>query len=291
MMKTTKTTIRLGETTLERRGRPGWKELLPKEHGVWAWLGLPLVLALGLAPTVSTLLATGAVVIGFGAAQGWGRAMRGSRGAAVPTVIALLLANLFGLGAVASAVRPGVLVATLLGGGVVGLFGMSYLRGLAPRHVGFELAAIAGFVAIGAGIAVSGGADPSHTVAAALALGAWLVLGLWWIKRMLAAVLKHREPWANGVWFGAGAAGAEPGGRHRARLPVGGRAARPLWRAHDDQPPRDRRPRRQAHRPHRAGLGHRHRARGGVLVSHAAPRFRSLRRRFFCDSPRQGSAR
>ncbi len=200
-----KTTIRLRETTLERRGRPGWKELLPKEHGVWAWLGLPLVLALGLAPTVSTLLATCAVVSGFGAAQGWGRAMRGARGAAVPTLIALLCASLFGLGAVASAVRPGVLVATLLSGGGVGLFGMSFLRGLAPRQVGFELAAITGFVAIGAGIAVSGGADREHIVVAALALGAWLVLGLWWIKRMLAAVLKHREPWANGVWFGAGA--------------------------------------------------------------------------------------
>lgn len=200
-----KTTIRLGETTLERRGRPGWKELLPKEHGVWAWLVLPLVLALGLAPTLATALAMGAVLAGFGAAQGWGRAMRGSRGAALPTILSLLMANLFGLGAVASAARPGVLVATLLGGGVIGLFGMSYLRGTAPRQVGLELAGIVGFTVIGAGLAVAGGALPGRVLVGAMALGAWLVLGLWWIKRALAQVLKHREPWASGIWFAGGA--------------------------------------------------------------------------------------
>jgi len=172
---------------------------------VWAWLVLPLLLALGLAPSLSTGLAMGAVLAGFGAAQGWGRAMRGSRGAALPTILSLLMANLLGLGAVASSARPGVLVATLLGGGVIGLFGMSYLRGLAPRQVGLELAGIGGFVAVGAGLALAGGADSSRVLVAAMALAAWLVLGLWWIKRALAKVLNHREPWASGIWFAGGA--------------------------------------------------------------------------------------
>jgi len=176
------TTIRLGETTLERRGRRGWKELMPKEHGLWVWLLLPLILALALTPTLATLMAMLAVLCGSGAAQGWGRAMRGSRGAAVPTLAALLLANIFGLVAVASAARPGVLVATLLGGGLVGLFGMSYLRGLAPRRIAFELAGIVGFVALGAGIALSSGAGPGRVTVAATVLAVLLVLGLWWVR-------------------------------------------------------------------------------------------------------------
>lgn len=202
-----KTMIRLGETTMERRGRPGWKELLPTEHGVWAWLGLPLALALGLAPTASTLLAALATVAGFAAAQGWGRALRGSRAAVMPTMLALLCANAFGFGAVMGNARPGLLVATLLSGAALGLFGMAALRGRVKRLVVLELASIAGFVAIGVCLAVAGGAEVTRAVSAGLALAAWLVLGLWWIKRSLSKVLKHREPWAAGGWVGA-AAGA-----------------------------------------------------------------------------------
>jgi len=203
-----KTTIRLGETTLERRGRPAWKELLPKEHGVWAWLVLPLVLALCLAPTVSTFAGALSVVSGFGAAQALGRAVRGSRLAAKPTMLALILANIFGFIAVANSPHPGVLVATLLGGGFVGFIGMLYLRGRPPRLAGFELLGIAGFLGLAIGLALAGGALPGRVVAGAMALGAWLVLGLWWIKGSLAKVLSNRQPWPAGRWFSAVAVAA-----------------------------------------------------------------------------------
>lgn len=202
---TGRTIIRLGETSLERRGRPGWKELLPKEHGALAWLGLPLLMALCLAPALSTLAAGLAVVAGFGAAQGFGRAMRGSPIARVPTLLAVLAANLFGGLGVATATDPEAVVATLLGGALAGFGAMAFMRGRAPREVLAELIAITGFAAIGAGLAVGGGTDGLRALAGAAALGAWLVLGLWWVKGALARVLAHRVPWHAGKWVGAGA--------------------------------------------------------------------------------------
>jgi len=195
------TTIRLGETSLDRRGRSGWRDLLPREHGVWAWLALPLVLAVSLAPAWSTLAGALSVVAGFAGAEGFGRALSGSRAARGPTLVMVLFAQLCGALAVVSAHRPGVLVATLLGAGLVGFLAMAYLRGRALRKPLFEVLAIIGFVAIGAGLATSGGAAIEPTISGAVALGAWLVLGLWWIKATLAKVLSHREPWSEGRWF------------------------------------------------------------------------------------------
>jgi len=200
-----RTIIRLGETSLERHGRPGYRELIPKEHGVWAWLGLPLLLALCLAPAWSTLFGGLAVVAGFAAAHGLGRAMKGSPRARVPTLIAVVVANVFGAVSVATAAVPEGIVATLIGGAVVGFTAMAFMRGRAPREVVVELAAITGFVAIGAGLAVGGAAEGLRVIAGAAALGAWLVIGLWWVKGALARVLAHRAPWAAGRWFGAAA--------------------------------------------------------------------------------------
>jgi hypothetical protein len=190
--------VRLGETSLERRGRPAWKELVPKEHGIWAWLALPLVLALCLAPALASLSAGLAVVAGFMAAQGFGKALRGSRQARAPTLAALVVANLLGVLAVSAAARPGGMVATLLGTGFAGFVAMAVVRGRAPRHAAFEVLAIAGFSGLGAAVAVAAGADPARVAAGAMALMAWLVLGLWWVKGALSKVLAHREPWVAG---------------------------------------------------------------------------------------------
>lgn len=200
-----RTIIRLGETSLERRGRSPWKELVPKEHGVWAWLALPLIMALGLAPAPSTLLGGLAVVAGFAAAQGFGRALKGSKTARVPTLLAVVAANALGAASVATAAAPEAIVATLLGGALAGFGTMALMRGRAPREVVVELVAIAGFIGIGAGLAMGGAADGLRVLVGAAALGAWLVSGLWWVKAALARVLSHRRPWAAGRWFSAAA--------------------------------------------------------------------------------------
>lgn len=200
-----RTIIRLGETSLERRGRAPWRELVPKEHGVWAWLVLPLVTALGLAPALSTLFGALAVVAGFAAAQGLGRALKGSRVARVPTLLAVIAANALGAASVATAPVPEGIVATLVVGALVGFSAMAFMRGRAPREVVVELSAITGFVGIGAGLGLGGGAADLRVLAGAAALGAWLVIGLWWVKGALARVLSHRKPWAAGRWFAAAA--------------------------------------------------------------------------------------
>jgi hypothetical protein len=184
-----------------RATRPAWKELVPKEHGVWAWLVLPLVLALCLAPAPATLAAALATIAGFASAQGLGRALRGSRAAALPTLASLAAAVVFGALAVATAARPAAVTVTLLAAGGAGFLAMALLGGRAPRQAPVELVAIAGFVAIGVGLAWSGDAARERVVTGAAVLFAWLVLGLWWVRRALAAVLSHREPWRAGRWL------------------------------------------------------------------------------------------
>lgn len=179
------------------------KELIPKEHGVWGWLGIPLVMALASAPSWTALTGAFAVVAGVGAAHGFGRAMRGMTRARVPTALALILANLLGIIAVASAPRPEVLVPTLGLGALLGFGAMFYLRGRLPRAVLAEIATIAAFTSIAAGLAVSAGAAPERVAVSGAVVLTWLVLGLWWIKRSLARVLSHRDPWRHGLLVGS----------------------------------------------------------------------------------------
>lgn len=41
------------------------KAFLPREHGLWAWVGVPVVAALGLAPSVATLVGALGVAVAF----------------------------------------------------------------------------------------------------------------------------------------------------------------------------------------------------------------------------------
>lgn len=183
-----------------------WRALLPAEHGVWAWVGLPLVVSLVAAPGATTGLGTVATLAGLGACQAAGRVAR-RRAALVPALVAGAVAAACGLGAWHLSPSPLAVVATLGVGGVLGL-GVSLATGARPpRVVALELAAIATFGATGAGLVLGSGAPVGATATRFVALFAWLVLGLWFVKGRLAGVLKRREPWRGGIVV-AGAATA-----------------------------------------------------------------------------------
>jgi hypothetical protein len=70
-----------------------------------------------------------------------------------------------------------------------------------PQHTAFEILAIGGGVAVGATIALAGGAGWTTAALLALLLWTWEVMGLWWIRGHLAGVLRGREPWDAGRWL------------------------------------------------------------------------------------------
>jgi hypothetical protein len=125
---------------------------MPREHGLWAWFGVPVAVAIALAPAA------------------W----------------------------------PGALVA------VAGFLVGNRLRARTrlPRHAALEIGGIAGFAAMGAALAVLGGAGVARAVAVQGAVAAWQVLGLWWVRGQLARVLPAREPLPGGVLVAVAAVGA-----------------------------------------------------------------------------------
>lgn len=194
-------------TTPTETPRPAhdWRALLPTEHGVWAWLGLPLLLALLVAPGATTALGALATLAGLGTSLALGRLAR-RHAALVPALTAGSVAALATVGAWLAAPVPLAVALTLGVGGVLGV-GVSVATGARPpRLVALEVAAIAAFVATGAGLAIAGGSTTGTVATRFVALFAWLVLGLWFVKGRLAVVLKRREPWRAGIVVGALAA-------------------------------------------------------------------------------------
>lgn len=169
------------------------RRFLPREHGLLAWVGLPLLAALVLAPRVGTGLAALAVVLGFGAFNAARRAEWRAAGGA------MLLAA--GMAAAAETVIdwPGLLLGTLslallAAGGALTTFGERL-----PRAPALEVLGLAGLNAVGMGLAISGGAPWDRAITLSLVLLCWQVTGLWWVRRSLAAVLPRRAPWRPGL--------------------------------------------------------------------------------------------
>ncbi len=176
-----------------------WKHLLPREHGLWSWVGLPWVGALLLAPSVSTVLG---VLAGLALCGG---GMAASRGSGREARWVVLLAGLLGWGAMALSPHPSFLAWTWLGMAAGG-GGVLVLRERLSHHspgtyTSLELLVIHGAGLSGAGLAMAGGVPPSRALLMALALCTWQVIGLWWVRGKLARVLPRREPWQRGPWF------------------------------------------------------------------------------------------
>lgn len=178
------------------------RRFLPREHGLLAWVGLPLLAALVLAPETGTALASLAVILGFGAFNAARRAeWRAAAGA-------LALAS----GAAGAAVmvidRPWLLLGTLAlasagAGAALTTFGERL-----PRAPALELVGLAGLNALGMSLAISGDARWDRALTLSLVLLCWQVTGLWWVRRSLAAVLPRRAPWRPGLGVALALAGS-----------------------------------------------------------------------------------
>lgn len=174
------------------------RALVPREHGLWCWVGAPLLGAVLLAPGAVTGGGAVAILAWFGAGNA---ARRGQwLAASLAGLIGGLAALPTGLAAAAPAAWWGTLLGLAAGGGLmVGLAaGRSGRR--APGALALELLAIGGFVAVGAGLATAGGAPRAAVALLAIAIATWEVTGLWWVRGQLARVLVGRTPWRGGPW-------------------------------------------------------------------------------------------
>lgn len=172
------------------------RALLPKEHGLWSWACVPLVAAILLAPESTTALGALAILLLFGGANAARKGEKVTSGLASAAGVAL------GVGLAPALAQPAIWLSTLgaLGaGGAIALVVVGRATGRkAPNATLLELAAIGGFTAAGAGLAIANGAMEARTALVALALGTWQVIGLWWVRGELARVLPGRTPWALG---------------------------------------------------------------------------------------------
>ncbi|MDP2304695.1 MAG: hypothetical protein Q8P18_01540 [Pseudomonadota bacterium] len=172
------------------------RALFPREHGLWCWAGAPLLGAALLSPTLATGLGASAVLAFFGA----GNAARKS--AWIEAGWATVGGCLAGIAVLALVPAPGVWILTLAALVACGGIALAIADGATGRRVPaitlFELAAIGGFAATGAGLTVAGGVSPTTAVLIALCIATWEVIGLWWVRGQLARVLPGRTPWAAG---------------------------------------------------------------------------------------------
>ena len=174
------------------------RALMPREHGLLAWVGLPMAAALAQRPTLPAALAVGAVLAGFGAFNALRRAEAGL------ALTAGLLAGALGLAAARGA-NVGLALGAAAGGA---LLAARLLPAHLPRAPILEGGAILACNALGAAIALGCGARPERAGVLALMLVAWQVTGLWWVRRSLAGVLPRRAPWRAGAGVALGLAGA-----------------------------------------------------------------------------------
>lgn len=168
------------------------RSLLPKEHGLNAWVLVPLFAAILQAPAISTGLSALAVFAGFGAFNA------ARRGVSRVAAFAAALASLLGVAALGVAARPAPLLAVFAVALVGALVAILRFGRALPRSTAPEIAAIVALNALGAGIAVAGGASVGRASALGAVLATWEVTGLWWVRRALAPLLPGRVPWAAG---------------------------------------------------------------------------------------------
>lgn len=176
--------------------RSPMRVFLPREHGLWCWVGTPLLGAVLLAPSAGATLAVLSVLALFGA----GNAARSQ--AWNPAGAALAASAALGIAALPFLAVPGLWLAVLAALAVGGAIGVETAGRAIGRnvkgHTRYELAAIGGFTGAGAAIAVAAGGAFGAAMAVALTILTWQVIGLWWVRGQMARVLPNRAPWSAG---------------------------------------------------------------------------------------------
>lgn len=182
-----------GRSTHGPGGPSFFRALLPREHGLIAWVVQPLWLGWLLAhhraePTVATV----GILLGFGAfnafRSGHTRAGVGAAGGAALVLV---------LGMCGSA-QPLIWAAFAVIGASALILGRS-MRQL-PRQLFFESVGLAMLCGAGVLVAHLGGAETREALAAGTMLLAWEIIGLCWVRGQLAKVLPRRQPVPHGAF-------------------------------------------------------------------------------------------
>lgn len=175
-----------------------FKDLFPREHGLWGWVGVPLFGAMVAAPSATAALAAVSVFAGFGAVNAYGRYCRGSAKAFEVLAPALGVAVGCGTAAWLVSTRPLPLLVSLGALAAGGFLFTRAVRGQMPHNPLFEFGAIGALVATGACVSAAAGASIDRIVASGVAIASWLTLGLWWVNWQMSAVIPGRRPWLWG---------------------------------------------------------------------------------------------
>ncbi len=200
----------------------GLRPLLPREHGLWSWLVVPLGASVLLAPDPSTTAAAVAMILAAGASNATRR--RALVPAGVSGALAVVTAGL----AVFGSQRPAELATLFLAIGAAGALLTWRFHKPLPRsstRANLEAGIILGLAAVAAAVAVIGGVDPIACIGVQLSLAAWQVTGLWWINRSFSRA-RNLEPWTFGpamlatVWIAAAGFGLSVGLAAVALLPA-----------------------------------------------------------------------
>ena len=189
----------MSQPAVSDRTELDFRALLPREHALWGWVGLPLFAALVLAPTRAAGFAAVCMFAGFGATNALGRHFRGNAGARPLFGVAVTVSGLAGLGALMTAIHPDVLLLPFTLAGFGGLGATRAWRGQWPHSQWLEAALIVALSGVGGAVALAAGADGLRTVSSLGTVAAWQVMGLGFINRQLAAVLPRRTPWPWGA--------------------------------------------------------------------------------------------
>lgn len=178
------------------------RALFPREHGLWCWVGVPLLGALLLAPGLATGLGAVAILALFGAANAVRRHAWATAGCAGATGIAA------GIAAAGRVPSPDLWLATLGATAAAGALALVIAGTATGRRASaatlLEVAAIGGFAAAGAGLAIAAGARASAAAPALCAVATWELIGLWWVRGQMARVLPGRTAWRAGPALIAG---------------------------------------------------------------------------------------
>lgn len=185
------------------------RELLPREHALWGWVGIPLFAVFAAAPSWTMALVALCTLAGFGAWNAAGRWLRGSVRAGGPALVAGSIAAVLAVPAVVLAPRPLVLVSGLLAAGLAAAVVTAATRGKVHQQPSAEAVGIAFLCSFAWLVGVGAGGDPRGLALLLVVVLTWLWLGLWWINRSLAPFLPNRVLWRRGpVVAGVAVAGS-----------------------------------------------------------------------------------
>lgn len=183
----------------------GARELLPREHALWGWVGIPLFAVLLAVPSWSTALVALCTLAGFGAWNAAGRWLRGSARAGRAALGSGASAAVLAAPAIVLAERPVVLVGALLAAGAAAVAVTAITRGNVHQSPSAEAVGIGFLCAFAWLVGFGAGADPAHLAVILTIVCTWLLLGLWWINRSLSPFLPNRVLWQRGPLVAAAA--------------------------------------------------------------------------------------